>query len=437
MANRAVTKYLRAHAEPECAALVNFPPISPQQVLVIPAFRETTEFAQHIAARATSSLLVIVVINQPAGPEEPLNRELMRFFRREPVIWQNDNVSLFSANEGTLHWLVVDRFSAGRTIDIKQGVGLARKVGCDLAAALMTAGYGQTSWICSTDADATLPDDYFPALESCAADTVAAVFSVEHQAFTVEHQAFTVEHMAFTEEDSPIVAATKRYERALRYYVDGLAWAGSPYAFPTIGSALAVRLQAYCECRGFPRKPAGEDFYLLNKLAKLGRVHWLTDVVISVKARLSDRVPFGTGPAVQKILALADPAEFTYYAPDSFVELRTWLNYIPRIWPQIHKNRDPLEGLPDYLQQILREAGIETLWAHIQRQVSGPAQCETSVHHWFDAFQTLKFIRRLQDMRYPALPLEQCLQLAPFYSDNYPKNHPDNAYQENASCRTL
>lgn len=423
MANRAVTKYLQAHAEPECAALVNFPPIALQQVLVIPAFRETTEFAQRIAARATSGLLVIVVINQPAGPEEPLNRELLHFFCREPVIWQNENMSLFSADEGTLHWLVVDRFSAGRTIDIKQGVGLARKVGCDLAVALMIAGAGHTSWICCTDADATLPDNYFQALESCAADTVAAVFSVEHK--------------ASTEGDGPIVAATRRYERALRYYVDGLAWAGSPYALPTIGSALAVRLQAYCECRGFPRKPAGEDFYLLNKLAKLGRVHWLTDVVISVKARLSDRVPFGTGPAVQKILALADPAEFTYYAPDSFVELRTWLNHIPRIWPQIHNNRDPLEGLPDYLQQILREAGIGTLWAHIQRQVSSPARCETSVHHWFDAFQTLKFIRRLQDVRYPALPLEQCVQLAPFYSDNYPENHPDNAYQENTSCRTL
>lgn len=410
MINRAVTKYLRAHAEPECAALEEFPLISPQHVLIIPAFRETPEFAERITAKSTSGVLVIVVINQPEGQEEPLNRELMNFFQRYPSIWQNGNLSLFSANNGDLHWLVVDRFSSGRTIAAKQGVGLARKLGCDLAVTLMAAGDGHASWICSTDADATLPDNYFPTLESCPADAVAAVFNVEHA--------------APAEEEESILAATRQYERALRYYVDGLAWAGSAYAFPTIGSALAVRVQAYCECRGFPRKSAGEDFYLLNKLAKLGRVHWLADTVISVRARLSDRVPFGTGPAVKKILALAAPAEFTYYAPNTFIELRTWLSHIPHIWGQLQNNRHPLEGLPPTLQQILCDAGINQLWAHIQRQVRDPAQCETNVQHWFDAFQTLKFIRRLQDLRYPALPLDQCLQLAPFY-------------QENAPCRIL
>src|SRR5690606_29636633 len=127
--NRAVTKYLRAHAEPECAALEEFPLISPQHVLVLPAFRETPDFAERITAKSTSGVLVIVVINQPEGQEEPLNRELMNFFQRYPSIWQNGNLSLFSANNGDLHWLVVDRFSSGRTIAAKQGVGLARKLG--------------------------------------------------------------------------------------------------------------------------------------------------------------------------------------------------------------------------------------------------------------------------------------------------------------------
>jgi hypothetical protein len=403
--NKAIAKYLRAHAEPESATLENFPSISPRHVLVIPAFRETTEFAERIDAGFNTEILAIVVINQPAGQEEPLNRELLNFFRRYPLIWQQGNLSLFRANNGNLHWLVVDRFSAGRTVDAKQGVGLARKLGCDLAVALMAAERS-APWICSTDADATLPHDYFHALDSCPNDAVAAVFSVEHA--------------TSANEDGGISAATARYECALRYYIDGLAWAGSPYAFPTIGSALAVRPQAYCECRGFPRKSGGEDFYLLNKLAKLGRVHWLKNTVISVAARLSDRVPFGTGPAVKKILALANPADFLYYTPDTFIELRTWLHHIPNIWWQLQNNRAPLETLPPHLQSVLREAGIDKLWGHIQRQVTTPEQCEITAHHWFDAFQTLKFIRRLQDLRYPARPLEQCLQIAPFYQENVP-----------------
>ena len=401
--NKALTKYLRTYAEPECVALESFPPISPRHILVIPAFRETTEFAERISATFDSDILIIVIINQPDGEEEPLNRRLMNFFHQCPLVWQNGNLSLFTDTGGALHWLVVDRFSAGRTIDAKQGVGLARKLGCDLAVAVMAADRDSTSWICSTDADATLPRDYFNALDSCPTDAVAAVFSVKHT--------------APESGDIQILAATVQYERALNYYTAGLAWAGSPYAFPTIGSALAVRMQAYCECRGFPRKPGGEDFYLLNKLAKLGRVHWLKNTVISVTARLSDRAPFGTGQAVKKILDLVEPAEFVYYAPQTFIELRTWIHHISKIWSLIQSHRDPLENLPPHLHGILMEAGIDNLWAHIRRQIDNPKRCEIVVHHWFDAFQTLKFIRRLQDLRYPALPLDKCLQLAPFYQE--------------------
>ncbi len=34
------------------------------------------------------------------------------------------------------------------------------------------------------------------------------------------------------------------------------------------GSSLGVLAPAYAEVRGFPRRQAGEDFYLLDKLAK-------------------------------------------------------------------------------------------------------------------------------------------------------------------------
>lgn len=400
MANKALTKYLHSYAEPECAALENFPAISPSHILVIPAFRETTQFAEHISATFDSGILIIVIINQPPGVEESLNCELMNFFHRHSLIWQNGNLFLFNDNGGPLQWLVVDRFTNARTIDAKQGVGLARKLGCDLAAAILATSNSGESWICSTDADATLPDDYFHALESAPADAVAAVFSVKH--------------IAADDDSGPVLTATTQYERALSYYTAGLAWAGSPYAFPTVGSALAVRMQAYCECRGFPRKPGGEDFYLLNKLAKRGRLHWLKKPVISITARLSDRVPFGTGPAVKKILELTEASKFTYYAPEIFVELRDWLLHIPKVWPLIQNHRDPLENLPSHLRDVLKAAGIDNLWVHIRRQIDSPKQCEAAVHHWFDAFQTLKFIRRLQELHYPALPLETCLQLAPF-----------------------
>lgn len=401
--NKAIAKYLRLYAEPECAALENFPPISPQHYLVIPCYGETPDFAQRLATSALGScgVLVIVVINQPPGVQEPLNSQLLNYFQQHTLLWKKDHLSLFGANNEKLHWLVVDRFGPALEIDLKQGVGLARKLGCDIAAFLMTKNLAEQRWICTTDADAILPDDYFIALESIPADASAAVFSVEH--------------ITTTGDNNAVFNATKIYECALQYYVDGLAWAGSPYAFPTIGSALAVSLQAYCECRGFPRRAGGEDFYLLNKLAKLGTVSWFKTPTIRLMSRISNRTPFGTGPAVKKILELEHPDDFSYYAPQVFADLRIWLQHIPAIWPNLQAGKHPLENLPPHLQGILADAGVDHLFVHLRRQIDNPLQCARAVHHWFDAFQTLKFIRRLQELHYPAKPLKACLHNAPFY----------------------
>lgn len=403
--NKAVAKYLRFYAEPECAELEDFPPLSAQHCLVIPCYKETPNFARRLAAGplGACSALVIVVINQPHGTAEVSNQQLLDYFFQHTLVWQKKHLSLFSANSGQLHWLVVDRFREGLTVDPKQGVGLARKLGCDLAAFLMARNFSGNRWICTTDADAILPEDYFSALESCAEQASAAVF-------------FT-RHIAAAETDSAIFAATRMYECALRYYVDGLAWAGSPYAFPTIGSALAVTLQAYCESRGFPRRAGGEDFYLLNKLAKLGPVVWLQNTVIQIEARISARTPFGTGPAVQKILALDNAEDFVYYAPEVFSDLRIWLQHIPTVWQRLQNQEHPLQTLPQHIQDALGDSGIDALWDHIRRQIDNSQQCERAIHHWFDAFQTLKFIRRLQDQYYPAQPLRICLHNAPFYLD--------------------
>ncbi len=180
---------------------------------------------------------------------------------------------------------------------------------------------------------------------------------------------------------------------------------------------MALRHRAYCEARGFPKRAGGEDFYLLNKLAKLGCVREVSAVVITLEARLSDRVPFGTGPAVGKILALEDPAQFTYYAPEVFGALKTWLCQIPRVWTALQNRADPLAGLALHIRQALAAAGVENLWVHLINQVASAEQCERAVHQWFDGFQTLKFIRRVQATAFPARPLNEVLSAAEFMQE--------------------
>jgi len=79
-----------------------------------------------------------------------------------------------------------------------------------------------------------------------------------------------------------------------------LDFAGFPDSIYTIGSAFAVRAEAYVKQGGMNRRQAGEDFYFLNKLTKLGTVAEINDAFVFPSARVSDRVPFGTGAAMTK-----------------------------------------------------------------------------------------------------------------------------------------
>ena len=62
----------------------------------------------------------------------------------------------------------------------------------------------------------------------------------------------------------------------------GLGFAGSPYAYHSVGSTLAVRAEAYAIVRGVPKRAAGEDFYLLDKLAKVTPIRVLTGEPVAI-----------------------------------------------------------------------------------------------------------------------------------------------------------
>ncbi|GIR70665.1 MAG: hypothetical protein CM15mP74_19160 [Halieaceae bacterium] len=104
-----------------------------------------------------------------------------------------------------------------------------------------------------------------------------------------------------------VAAATLIYELKLHHYVLHLQRIGSPYAFYALGSSCVFNSASYAAVRGVPLRSAGEDFYLLNKLAKVGPVHTARDRGVTLESRCSGRTPFGTGPAVSELLACRAP----------------------------------------------------------------------------------------------------------------------------------
>lgn len=385
----ALEQYLSRYAESECQSLAHLPLTPWRHCLIVPCFAERPDFAKRLEAGPLwqDQLLAIVVINQPPGPPEPNNHALLHYFLETwPLLGRHEHLYLLGHPEQDSRWLIIDRFQEERALPRQQGVGLARKIGCDLATKLYQLGYLSGEWLHLTDADAHLPEGYFE-LPS-ARGYSAAVYQFEH---------ILAENEAAPPSPEQVYLATQWYELALRYYILGLAWAGSPYAWPTIGSALAVSVPAYCQARGMPKKAAGEDFYLLNKLSKLGAVYQTKELTVRIDARQSTRVPFGTGPSVQNILTLKQPAlDYRYYHPETFVGLKAWLDMIPQLWDHRDRAESVLAALPSPVREGLRALKVERLFTHLQTQIPNAEAGARAAHHWFDAFRTLKLIHFLQ-----------------------------------------
>jgi hypothetical protein len=163
--------------------------------------------------------------------------------------------------------LIVDLSQEPWLIPADQGVGLVRKIGADIALYLISNGKITCPWIHATDADARVPDDYF--LRATEAQIGINGNSLPPSCFIYPYQHIPDPDMEQHDHQRYWSALTD-YELWLRYYVAGLEWAGSSYAYPSIGSLLAFDALAYARIRGFPKRMAGEDFYFQNKLAKMG-----------------------------------------------------------------------------------------------------------------------------------------------------------------------
>jgi len=250
--------------------------------------------------------------------------------------------------------------------DTNQGVGLARKIATDSALQLIDNQVIKTRWIHSTDADVILPKEYF----KVATDTNYAAYSLAFQ-----HNGH----------DPELNHWQALYDFRLGYYQQAMRYIGSPYDYIPLGSCLVVQADAYAKVRGFPIRSGGEDFYVLNKLAKIGPIAQPDKPVVQIKSRLSDRVPFGTGPALLKMKESTET--LSYYHPQIFAEIKIWY-----------------QQLGDYFEKrivpkntfINRIWGIEPLINRTIKQTRTEQRWQQFVIEWFDAFRILKTVHALE-----------------------------------------
>ncbi|MDX1734933.1 MAG: hypothetical protein R3228_11225 [Halioglobus sp.] len=400
----AIDRYLQRHIEtqlPQVGAGTGHY----RHVLVIPAYRESPALLRRLAQvpATTGGVLVILVLNHPDSDPDGLCNEPLRAALTE-LEWHTSRPGM-ARLRGDADLFVLDLDRDIGPLPADQGVGLARKYGCDLALAWMLQGVITSPWIGCSDADAQLPRDYFERLDGVADNAPAAVFPFLHVAG----------------DDAQCNRATALYELRLHHYVLGLEYAHSPYACHTLGSCLAVRASAYAHVRGFPRRAAAEDFYLLNKLAKLGPLARLHGRCIELACRPSHRVPFGTGPAIRSPLYDTPGADTAcFYHPAGFAALRALLRCVPRLHAADAADLQHLlceQGLDRRLAEHSRQA-LDTLgWSsalqHGRRQAKSAGEYTRYFNEWLDAFRTLRFLHELRERGLAPLSLRQLQGVEP------------------------
>jgi hypothetical protein len=410
--NASISKYLNTYAEPDIRALDFSLNSSFDSVLVIPVYDEPVEQLHSIINHfQEQSALLIFVFNSPNvdGLDRSLFRENKAAQQRTVDVF-DELIAHYStkSHEGyfqadinqQLTVFFLDYCREDKRLPAKQGVGLARKLGMDLGLRAIHQQYLENgnvvAWLHSSDADVCFPEGYF--------DISVSDSSVSALVYPFKHEA-----------ESGFEKAMALYDYSLRYYVEQLKQAGSPYAFHTIGSLIAVRPDAYALVRGFPKRSAGEDFYLLNKLAKVGSVHSIEMPIVHLAGRPSHRVPFGTGPALVKIAHLNEPEkDYTFYHPRCFKLLGILLEIISRseksfssaelLFKEIKDRMSEEEGT--VVIDVLRRLNIERQFKHFS-QLRDKERFKKAFHIWFDAFVTLRFIHELRDCRYPNVAMNE------------------------------
>lgn len=343
--------------------------------VVIPALAESAclfSTLESLAANPPEILarwqIVVVVNNSVLALEEQKADNLLTLerLRRESA-------------QGPVRLAWIDAASPGREVPIKAaGVGLARRTGFDLALAGLQAF--PCPLLVALDADTLVDASYLPAIETHFARTVAggAVLPLWHQ-----------------RDGSPEVReAIETYELYLRAYPLGLKLAGSPYAYLTVGSAMACTADAYVRVGGMNRRRAGEDFHFLQQLAKTFGVEQVRGTVVSPSARISDRTSFGTGPSMARLLN-GDGAVVAFFDPRIFEILRRWLE-LACSHPELDAPvlLEEAEEIHPEMAGFLEGAGFESAWAGMQRNGRGLVS-PCGFHGWFDGLKTFRLVRHL------------------------------------------
>ena len=351
--------------------------------IVIPCYHEpeilTTIRSLFACTRGSFEVEILVVVNSYSISSEAVVQFNRLTFNTLTNFAEEHNTSTFR-----LFPLWVENLPGHQT-----GAGLPRKIGMDEAVKRFKEQSRPNGIIVSLDADCFVAENYLTEIERCFKQNKLKSATIQFH--------HPVEHL---DENSELRQATEVYEEYLRYYRSALEYTGYPYAYYTIGSAFAVTAETYQQVGGMGKQQAGEDFYFLQKVFPLGKTQWIDTTCVYPAARISDRVPFGTGPAIAQMLKENQLKKYSYQVA-AFSELKQFFNLIPSFFRiSTEEIGSLLQDLPVYLQQFLKDDDFLNKIEVINQHTANLESFKKRFFRYFTAFKILKYLNYVHPSPY-------------------------------------
>ena len=350
-------------------------------IIVIPAFDEPgIIFTLESLAKCNAppcNVEVIIIINAPSWAERA-QIEQNNITLNDLSVWKQGGKDTF---------MNLLYHNAGVQDNRHWGVGMARKMGMDEALSRFGEIKKPDGIIASLDADCLVEKNYLEELYD------KLYLRSENKACSIYF-----EHPLAGELNEDIYEAIARYELHLRYYYQALKYAGFPWVYQTVGSAIAVKAGTYARAGGMNKRQGGEDFYFIQKLIPAGGYFYLNTTTVIPSPRISGRVPFGTGPVVGK---MTPDIDYLTFNPSGFEYLKKLFDNVMMLY---HDKDGLMEELYGMLHHSLRNFLDINNWhsriREIRNNTSSPDSFKKRFFNWFNMFRAVKYLNFLHSGEY-------------------------------------
>lgn len=365
--------------------------ITPDIIVVIPVCDELglPDCLDSLASCTghSSKILVIFVVNHGIHASDAVKNQNAETYR-----YIEECKNSMCREDFAIHELML-----GNVAQKTAGVGFARKTGMDEAIRVFNMLNKSDGIIASLDADCKIETNYFSALEEFFkknSNSGAAVIRFAHP-------------LSGNEYPPEIYDSVCLYELYLRYFKHALSYIGYPFPIYTIGSCFAVNAESYIRAGGMNKRQGGEDFYFLHKLTAFANVGDISGTCVQPSPRISMRVPFGTGPAIQKIL---NTGEWKVYNFALFEQLKHFFAIFDSFYyidgNAVYEKVDSInQQLGDFCRSIDMAAKIQSIKLNTASLVS----FEKKMFQLWNVFTIIKYLNSQSQGQFPLQKTENAV----------------------------